>query len=273
MPLSTGYLLIKYGLNGALLLLAGIMLQGMVIGLLHPTYFKDKNASINNNDPQDIHKMEPNKKENVLISRYRRIVTNPSYWCLITQALANECLSNGSRVFLIDRAVQDGIEKQDAIFALSMFGISSALAKFLVRIPFINKTPTRRQFTLSVMEMGWALATMSTTLNFMKSYKGFLAYCLLAGLFHGISTLLWYLTIADIMPRELVVTAYGLQCFIAAPFVMFTIPFAGWIYDRTSNYDTPYIIYGAIGIFASLCILLVPVLERRKNKANDVSGS
>ncbi len=103
MPLSAGYLLIKYGLNGALLLLAGIMLQGMVIGLLHPTYFKDENSSNNNNDHKENHKMETNKGENVLISRYRRIVTNPSYWCLITQALANECLSNGSRVFLIEQ--------------------------------------------------------------------------------------------------------------------------------------------------------------------------
>ena len=260
MPLTAGYLLRKYALNGALLLLAGIMLQGIVLGFLHPFYYK---GEVSSKDENVVDKENPNKHLSN-ISKYMKIIRSPAFWCVSAEALAIDCLSNGSRVFLIDRAMQNNVDQTDAIFALSMWGIFSALSKLTGQLPLINRTANRRQITLSITAFCWALVTLLTVLDVMKSYEGFLAFCILSGTFHGISTLLWYLAIADIMDRDLVVAAYGLQCFIAGPFVMFSIPFAGWLFDRSQSYDVPYIIYGSIGIFGSICIAFIPYLERHR---------
>ncbi len=253
MPLTAGYLLREYALNGALLLLAGIMLQGIVLGFLHPFYYKG--GATDKKIPDE----HPSGS-----SKYFKIIRSPSFWCLSAEALAIDCLSNGSRVFFIDRAMQSNVKQIDAIFVLSMWGIFSAISKLTGHLPLISKTASRRQKALSLMALCWASVTLLSTLDVMKSYEGFLMYCILSGTFHGISTLLWYLSIADVMERHLVVAAYGLQCFIAGPFVMLSIPIAGWLFDKTQSYDLRYMIYSGYGIFAAICVAFIPYLERHR---------
>ena len=100
------------------------------------------------------------------------------------------------------------------------------------------------------------------------SYSGVVAYCILAGCFHGISNILWYLVLADTMEGDLVVSAYSLQCLVAGSFVIFSVPTAGMIFDSTQSYDVPYIIYGCLGLFGTICESFIPYFEQKSKKGH-----
>ncbi len=254
MPLLTGYLLREYGLDGALLLMAGVMLQGVVLGMLYPFYYKEETSFSSDTDAR--------KKKMTCTQQSGKCMKSTSFWLVAAGAMALDSLSNGCRVFLLDRAILEGMSKSDAIFAFSFWGIVSALTKPLIQLPCINRSPDSRQITWAITTFGWAAVTVASI--GMKTFAGFLAYCILAGAHHGMMTSLWYLSLADVMERDLLVTAYGLQCVIASPFVTLSAPAAGWIYDTTKSYDNSYIIYGCLGIFGGICISFIPFVERRK---------
>ena len=157
-----------------------------------------------------------------------------------------------------------GIPESSAVWSLTLWGIFSAVCRLLAQVPCINRIPKRKQITLAVMTLVWSLVTFLSTV--CTSYTGFLAYCILAGCFHGISNILWYLVLADTMESELIVSAYSLQCFIAGSFVIFSVPATGMIYDSTRSYDVPYVIYGCLGLIGTICECFIPYFEKRRKK-------
>ena len=265
-PLTVSYLLHTYALNGTLLLLAGIVLQCVVLGMLYPSQYKltdqPEKACTNCDIGADHDINTHNHKRTSMIKKYVKLIKSPSFWCLAAAGLAIDALSNGCRVFLVDRAILQGIPESKAVLSISLWGIFSAVCKLFVQIPCINKTPRRKQIVLVIVTFCWSLVTLVSVA--FSTYEGFLLYCVLAGVCHGVNSLLWYLILADVMDRELLVPAYSVQCFIAGPFVMFSVPIAGLIYDSTQSYDVPYIMYGCIGMFGAICESLIPYFERRK---------
>ena len=262
LPVACNYLIGTYGLQGALLLLAGIIVQCTVLGMLYPPFRNNpkKCATASITDSRGTN----NGVVILAKTKYFKIIKSPSFWCVSAATLAINSLSDGCRLFLVDRAIVQGISKSVAVWSLSLWGIFSALCRFLVQIPFINRSPRRKQISLVVMTFGWSLVTFSSIV--LTSYSGFVAYCILAGCFHGISNILWYLVLADTMEGNLVVSAYSLQCFIAGCFVIFSVPTAGMIFDSTQSYDVPYIIYGCLGLFGTICERFIPYFERKKQK-------
>ena len=242
-------------------LMAGIILQAVVLGMLYPSAYKKSIDSENHeldSKESDVHK-EVSARKN-----YIKILKSPTFWCLGAAGLALDSLSNSCRVLLLDRAILQGIPESKAVLSISLWGIFSAACKLCVQVPFINKTPKRRQVTLVTVIVFWCVVTLGSVV--LKSYEGFLAYCILAGICHGFKGLLWYLVLADTTERELVVSAYSLQCLIADPFVMFSVPIAGMIYDATQSYDVPYIFFGCLGLVGSICEAFIPYFEKKIKK-------
>ena len=152
LPVTANYLIRTYGLQGALLLLAGIILQCIVLGMLYPPYLNNpqKGAAANITDTR-------RTNDNVMIpasAKYFKIVKSPSFWCVSAATLAINSLSDGCRLFVVDRAVVQGISESAAVWLLSLWGIFSALCRFLLQIPFINRSPRRKQISLVVMTFG-----------------------------------------------------------------------------------------------------------------------
>ena len=264
-PLTVSYLLHTYALSGTLLLLAGIVLQCVVLGMLYPSQYKltDRNEkTCANCDIGANHETTHYHKKTSMMKKYIKLINSPSFWCLAAAGLAIDALSNGCRVFLVDRAILQGIPESKAVLSISLWGVFSAVCKLSAQIPCINKTPKRRQIVLVIVTFCWSLVTLASVA--VNTYEGFLLYCVLAGVCHGVNSLLWYLILADVMDRELLVPAYSVQCFIAGPFVMFSVPIAGLIYDSTKSYDVPYIMYGCIGMFGAICESFIPYFERKK---------
>ena len=264
-PLIVSYLIRTYGLHGALLLLAGIILQCAILGMLYPPYHKQHKGNQEGATFDSGKKANTNPKaEMTTTEKYLKIVKSPSFWCVGAATVTINSLSDGCRLFLVDRAIVQGIAESSAVWSLSLWGIFSAVCRLLAQVPCINRTPKRKQITLAVMTLSWSLVTFVSTV--CTSYAGFLTYCILAGCFHGISNILWYLVLADTMESELVVSAYSLQCFIAGSFVILSVPATGMIYDSTRSYDVPYIIYGCLGLFGTICEFFIPYFEKRRKK-------
>ena len=272
MPLTTSYFLHEYGLHGALLLLAGIILQSMVLGMFYP---RDSQVKVKTQSRTGCCragcKVDSTEKEKIKL--FLKPFKSSVFWCLAAGQIATDSLSNGCRVFLVDRAIVQGIHEHQAVNCISLWGIFSAFCKVFVLLPTINKSRRNRQIIFPVITLGWSVITLLSVT--FTSYTGFLIYCILAGAFHGMNTILWYLVLADTMEKELLVFALSLQCCIAGPFVMFSVPIAGAIYDSVKSYDTPYIIFGSLGLFGAICEALIPYFQRKKriNEKSPVSLS
>ena len=259
-PLIVNYLIGNYGLHGALLLLAGIILQCAVLGMLFPHHKSVQQGAMYDSGE----KSTKPKAEITVKAKYFRILRSPSFWCVGAATVTINSLSDGCRLFLVDRAIVHSIPESSAVWALSLWGIFSVISRIMAQIPCINRTPKRKQIALVVMTFGWSLVTL-LSIGF-TSYSGFLTYCILAGSFHGISNILWYLVLADTIESDLLVSAYSLQCFIAGFLVIISVPTAGMIYDSTRSYDVPYITYGCLGTVGTLCECFIPYFEKRKKK-------
>ena len=263
MPPVVNYLLETYGLQGALLLLGGIVLQCNVFGMLFPVKYTltDEhldNHSANNEDQENIN--DETKPEN----KYLTIVKSPTFWCMSAAQLAICFLSDNCRVFLLDRAIDEGIPKSKAVLCISLWGIFGAVSRLIVQVPVLNKNPTRKQIMFIIMTFCWSLITLFSVV--LKTFLGFLVYCIFGGVFHGICTVLWYLILADTTQPKLLVTALSLQLFIASPFVILSVPFSGMIYDHLNSYNVPYIINGLFGLFWSICECFIPYFEKKKKR-------
>ena len=187
--------------------------------------------------------------------KYKTILKNKSFWLLAMGCLAIDSLSNGCRVFLIDRAIHDGLSQSSATFAVSFVGITSAVSMLGVQHPVISNSAKSRQLSFGISTFFWSCVNIvSSVTPLCKSLVGFSIYCALSGVFLGISSVLWYLCIPDVVPQDLVIQAFSLQCFISGPFVMFSVPMGGFIYDKTGSYDGPYIIYSCIGLIGAFCV-------------------
>ena len=121
-PLFVEYLINTYALSGTLLLLAGIILQGVVLGMVFPQY----------NTVEETRETLDGKS-------YLKILQYPSFWCLVASEIRIDLLASGCRTFLIDSAVSNGILESRAVLAMTFMGLCSALGKLLVRLPFLSK--------------------------------------------------------------------------------------------------------------------------------------
>ena len=253
-PLMTSYLLHSYALHGGFLLLGGITFHFLVLAMLFPPLDRGKLEDKSNQERIDDEKST---------RRYLKIVKSPSFWCLAIGELSIDALSNGCRIFVLDRAILNGITESEAVLVMTCWGIFSGISRLFVQLPLINKTPRRKQIALAIATMAWSITTLFSIV--FKSYIGFVVYCISAGGFHGIVCLLWYLVLADTTTPQLLVSAYSLQCFIAGPIVMLSVPLAGMIFDYTQSYDIPYIIYSLVGFLGAFSEGLLVYFEKRKS--------
>ena len=250
-PLFVDYLIKTYALSGTLLLLAGIILQGAVLGLVFPPY----------------HNVEETR-DTFGGKSYLKILQYPSFWCLVASEIRIDSLASGCRTFLIDSAISNGILEYKAVFAMTFMGLCSALGKLLVHLPLMSETCGRRQLIFVLTSFCWSVTCF--VLVVFPSLTGLVFYCVLAGFFHGVNTVLFYLVLADTIPSELVVPAYSLLCFIGGIYVLAGIPLAGLIFDETESYNVPYITYGVMGVCATAIEAFVVYFERKKNIQKDI---
>ena len=204
MPLVVNYLLETYGLQGALLLLAGIVLQCNVFGMWFPVKCTLADQHRANNKDQENADDETKPK-----NKYLRIVKSLTFWCMTAAQLSLCFLSDNCRVFLLDREIDQGIPKSKAVLCISLWGIFGAVSRLFVQLPVLNKDPIRKQILFIILTFCWSFITLLSVV--LKTFPGFLVYCIFGGAFHGICTVLWYLILADTMQHELLVTALSLQ--------------------------------------------------------------
>ena len=255
-PLTAKHLIDTYALSGALLLLAGIVLQGAVLGMLYPSYQRKAVQK-----PADLIETEI-AVERTVKQKYIEIIKYPAFWCIVASQIRIDSVSNGCRTFLVDSAMSHGISESKAVLALSLWGVCSALCKLLAQLPWINRNSRTRLVTYVTTSFCWAAVTF--ILVAFKSNLGILFYCILAGSFHGINSILNYLVLADTMGVNLVVPAFSLLSFVGGSYMLISVPIAGMIYDKTQNYDVPYVMFGCIALVAAAFESLLLYFERRK---------
>ncbi len=233
--------------------------QGVILAMLFPKYENMFTTS-------EYEPIEPreNTDTSVCCENYYLTLGHVPYWMIIAGSTAMDSLSNGCRTFLIDKGISEGIGEIEVVFYVSLWGITSAVSPFAAQIPFINQSANRRQISFGVNTFLWSLLTIFT----VPSKVGFVLYCAVGGALHGLSSNLLYLSLADVMDKELVIPAIGMLNAISGLYVLVVLPLAGLTYDMTRSYTLPYTIYGIIGIIGSISVALIPVYNRTKDSKN-----
>ncbi|XP_035668080.1 monocarboxylate transporter 12-like [Branchiostoma floridae] len=269
-PLSQ-FLIDEYRWNGALLIFAGITLNGCVCGaLLRPLHLEGA-GKVEEAETENEEATDSSKTCEAVVLLCRRVVEMFDVTLLKSRQFLVYSLSffglmlgySMSFPHLVSHAQGLGVEKTQAAFLLSILGIVETVAR-PVNGWLSDRLPVRKLYYYMVGCVG--LGICNVAIPHSRTYAALVA-CMV---FYGISSGIFYPLIAVLAKKYSGVSRIGGGLGWAFVFkgVAFLLgpPIAGWLYDATGNYDMSFYA-AATFIFASVAVLLLLVPKKGKSWA------
>ncbi|RUS77294.1 hypothetical protein EGW08_014958 [Elysia chlorotica] len=177
--------------------------------------------------------------------------------------------------YIVDRAVDNGVDKAEAALAFSMYGMGNLFGRVALGV--------LADLGLDSFSLGAScllISGVSTSISPMCGDNAILhgLYGLVFGTSIGGWVTLTPLVLVDLLGLDMVSQSFGvLLVFMATGFVLGT-PLAGWIFDATKSYTMSFIIHGAMVVLAAFIFLgikiaLVRSRRRAATLADDVSDA
>ncbi|XP_035694162.1 monocarboxylate transporter 13-like [Branchiostoma floridae] len=242
------YIIDQYGWRGALLVTAGVALQGLVFGaLLRPIYLKEDLENHSARAPQD---------KSMCLTRLFdfSLFKTPIF---VIFALSNIFLFFANfipYVHLVAHARHVGIDAQKAAFLISVIGIGDGVSR--IAYGWLS------DLGLFVRLRGYIVCLLGFSLSLLclpvaRTYPAMIVCCLCFGVFAGCYTTQTAVFVAEFCGVKRLASAIGLLYSLGGLPTLFGPPIAGYLYDVTGNYDASFYTAGS----AVLCsvLLMTPV--------------
>ncbi|CAD5122174.1 DgyrCDS10620 [Dimorphilus gyrociliatus] len=252
-PLSA-YLIEQFGWRGALLIHAGITLQGCVIGMT----FRSVNELTTNADGTN----EKNKGKKRTID-FKLLLNIPFMLFCISSFLCAIGFFVPS-TYLPDYAISKGISRRKSAFLLSLFGIFNTLGRIVCGLISDNsKVDPLQIYYLALIAGGCTTMFVS----FMVAYWQLCIYAAIYGITIAIYVSLCAIIIIDLLGLEKLSNAFGFLNMFRGFSTFIGVPTAGALYDISGNYRLAfYVAGGAIAASGLICIPLKCCLRWREEK-------
>ncbi|XP_043193230.1 uncharacterized protein LOC122365772 isoform X2 [Amphibalanus amphitrite] len=173
-------------------------------------------------------------------------------------------------VYIVDTAVNRGVEPDKAAFLLSVIGITNTLGRVLSG--FITDFP--RVDALFVNNLCILLSGVCVFLiPFCSSYASFVAVCVAFGFFVAGYISLTCMVLVDLLGIDKLSNAFGLLILFRGTASMVGPPVAGALYDYTGDYNVSFYAAGGLLVLSSVTSFLVPLVRRRLEAAAGTAAS
>ena len=200
------------------------------------------------NQPQSI-----NAKIVTTLKQLCCILQKGTFWCFVVNNFGCLMVGDSGRLFLADRAKDEGLTELEYMTVSSLWGVTTLLSRLTAGPLFIN--PRRRILSLIAVLIFWGLLYFSFV--FIRTFWSMCIYSLLFGWCDGVVAVLYYLVFADIFAADQIAMTFGCITTIDGVAVLILVPFAGRIYDITGSYDYVYFFIGGCSFLSAIATMFL----------------
>ncbi|XP_076058903.1 monocarboxylate transporter 1 isoform X2 [Oratosquilla oratoria] len=202
-------------------------------------------------------------------------------WSLLTDGIyilfvvSNFCTSigfNAPYIYIVDRALHQGITTDRASFLLAVVGIANTISRVLLGYiadqPWVNR--------LYLYNISLTICGLGTCLSIFGS--DYISHCIYAAVFGATSGAYVGLTsvvLVDLLGMEKLTNAFGLLLMFQGIASLIGPPMCGALYDMTGVYDYSFLLAGSMIAFSGLMLFFIPCIwkeqARKLAKENSVA--
>ncbi|GFO46894.1 monocarboxylate transporter [Plakobranchus ocellatus] len=206
-----------------------------------------------------------------LFANTLNILKNPCFTVYALSTLLASMTFLMPPVYIVDRAIELGVEKRQAALALSMVGAGNVLGRLLVGFlaDHIFDNLVWNCISLVLSGVATCLSPLCGSNAVLHGVYGFTF-----GLFIGGHVTLFPVIVADLLGLSLLNDGFGILLLFRAVGTAVGTPIPGWIYDANNSYTASFIIHGGLIAFSGL--ILIPVklaLVRSKRRGENVAAA
>lgn len=166
-------------------------------------------------------------------------------------------------IFLPDRGKENGLEKHEASWLISMVGISNTIGRivfgYIADFKFVNR--------LMMYNTVLVVCGVVSVFSFVcTNYASMMVYSFCFGLLIGVYTCLTPIVLVDLLGLEKLSNAFGLVLLYQGIGAVVGPPIAGAIFDSTKNYDNSFIMMGMCLLVSGLMLYPIPCIKRFQHK-------
>ncbi|RUS72942.1 hypothetical protein EGW08_019295 [Elysia chlorotica] len=171
-------------------------------------------------------------------------------------------------VYIVDRALENGVEKAKAALALSMYGAGNLFGRlgFGFLADHVLDSLILNSICLIICGVSTCLSPLCGSNAVLHGVYGFTF-----GTFIGGYMTLTPLILVELMGVALLNSSFGIVLFFRAGGMLLGTPIPGWIYDATNSYTTSFVLHGIIIGVSGLILmgLKVAVVRSKRRDATD----
>ncbi|XP_012943361.1 monocarboxylate transporter 12 [Aplysia californica] len=163
-------------------------------------------------------------------------------------------------IFLPDRAILAGIDKDRATMLISVIGIANTAGRvifgFLSDRPWVNRLMLYNT-ALTICGVATALSPLAAS-----DYALLVTYAAVFGIFIGVYVSLTSVVLVDLLGLEYLTNSFGLLLLFQGAATFIGPPIAGWLCDWTGSYDISFIVMGILIAVSGAMLYFLPLVER-----------
>ncbi|XP_019646473.1 PREDICTED: monocarboxylate transporter 13-like [Branchiostoma belcheri] len=236
------FLVDEFGWRGALLIVAGIPLNGCVCGaMMRPIHLKED--------------CKEEEGEKVMEAFDVTLLKHRPFLVYCVSLFGTSLGSSMIFVHLVAHAQHVGMEKTPAAFLLSILGISEAVSRPLHGW-LSDRVHISKLYYYMVGNIG--LAILNIAIPFGRTYTGLVVCMVLYGFFSGSFNALLAVMVRIYSSISRISSGLGWALVFEGAAFLLGPPIAGWLYDATGNYDMSFYAAGIFIFLSAVVLFLIP---------------
>ncbi|XP_044740488.1 uncharacterized protein LOC123301696 isoform X2 [Chrysoperla carnea] len=162
-------------------------------------------------------------------------------------------------VYLVDAAIQSGIEPNSASFLISIIGITNTVGRiacgYFADFPWVN--------SLLLNNICLVISTVAVSATpFCQSYVSYIIMSIFFGIAVSGYISLTSIILVDLLGLDKLTNAFGLLILFRGAAAIVGSPLAGAVYDATKSYDIPFFMAGFLFFLSAVSSFLAPCMKR-----------
>ncbi|MEX0942020.1 MAG: MFS transporter [Pseudomonadales bacterium] len=256
MPAISAWLIGTYGWREGFMIYGVITLIVVVPLVLRFVISSPEDVGLLPDGETEISRLPPRKAA----LRTRDFIGAPNFWILVAIIGLLFCIQSATLIHMVPRLTDTGIDLVSASF------IASATAGFAVLGKLIYGALVDRWDVRHAIWMGIGFQVVGQLLMlFLPGYFGFLVGACFFGFGMGGIVPMQSAIVGVVFGRASFGRVLGAMRPPMAAIQMIGVPFAGWMYDTTGNYQPAFITFLGLYLLAALVVLGLKVPRRKRH--------
>jgi len=163
-------------------------------------------------------------------------------------------------IFLPDRAIVSGIDKDRAVLLVSIIGIANTAGRMIFGFLSDRKWVNRLMLYNTALTICGVATALSAVVG--DSFYFLAVYAAVFGVFIGVYVSLTPVVLVDLLGLDMLTNSFGLLLLFQGAATFVGPPLAGWLFDWTGSYNISFIVMGILIALSGSMLYFLPCVQR-----------